>query len=162
MRSSRLVDGAIGLVFAGLGAGIIAGAANMPGLPGMAAGSGFFPTITGAGMVLFGLLLSFQGFFLSGTQESVVTTGRDKAPAEGTTSFISWYRLLVLAALAILIAAMPFVGFIVTGVVFATTIARLGGAGWAGATLFALTATLGLYAVFVHGLHVPLPRGIMG
>ena len=154
MKRRNLPDVLVGLVFAALGVGIIVTASGLRTLPGMAVGSGFFPTITGAGMILFGLALSAQSLVPAGADEEEETSQGGR--------FVSAYSLLVLAALAILLIVMPAAGFIATGIVFSLTIARLGGAGWIGSLVFAVVTTLGLYAVFVHGLRVPLPRGVLG
>lgn len=155
MPKRNLSDAVIGLLFAGLGTGIIVAASGLRTLPGMAVGSGLFPTITGAGMIIFGLVLAAQALF-SGPGNGA------EADESENTGFLSSYAVGMLVALAVLIVAMPRAGFMATGVVFAALIARMGGARWAGAVIFAAMATVGLYAVFVYGLRVPLPRGVLG
>jgi putative tricarboxylic transport membrane protein len=161
MRSRNLSDTVIGLVFAGLGVGIIIAASGLRTLPGMAVGSGLFPIITGGGMIFFGLLLAVQALFFPTLDEVTAAEGGDEDWA-ATGLWVSAYALLTLASLAALMIVMPRAGFIATGVVFATIIARLGGARWWTAGLFAVAVTVALYAVFVHGLRVPLPRGLLG
>jgi putative tricarboxylic transport membrane protein len=161
MRGQDLSDTVIGLVFAGLGVGIIIAASGLRTLPGMAVSSGLFPIITGGGMIFFGLLLAVQALLFSNLADAATGETDDGEPAMAGT-WISAYTLLTLASLAALIIAMPRAGFIATGVVFATVIARLGGARWWTAALFAAMVTIALYVVFVHGLRVPLPRGMLG
>lgn len=147
-------DLALGLVFAGLGGGIIVVASGLPSMGKIGVGSGLFPTITGGGMVVFGLVLALG---------ALRSAGRN-GPADGlpTPKMLRWDVLAILALLAALVLAMPSAGFLVTGAVFAAGAARLGGAPWLGSVLFGIVATVGLYAVFVHALSVPLPRGILG
>ena len=145
-------DLVLGLVFAGLGAGIALQASGLPTMGKLPVGPGLFPTITGVGMVVFGLALAI-GAVLSrqGAIESVAEGG----------PMLRLDVAVVLALLAALVVLMPHVGFLVAGTVFAAGAARLGGAPWIGAILFGAIATAGLYAVFVHALGVPLPRGVL-
>lgn len=156
MKRRNLPDIFVGLIFAALGVGIIVTASGLRTLPGMAVGSGFFPTITGAGMILFGLALSAQSLVPAQVDEE------EEAADPDERRFVSAYSLFALAALAVLLLVMPAAGFIATGIVFALAMARLGGAGWIGSLVFAVVMTLGLYFVFVYGLRVPLPRGVLG
>ncbi|GAB5375608.1 MAG: tripartite tricarboxylate transporter TctB family protein [Acuticoccus sp.] len=145
-------DLTLGLVFMGLGVGIAVKAADLPSMGKIGVGSGLFPTITGVGMVIFGLVLAVGAVLSRGRADG----GLPAAP------MVRWDVLVVLGLLAGLVVLMPPVGFLVTGTVFGALAARLGGAPWLGAILFGAGATAVLYTVFVHGLGVPLPRGILG
>lgn len=147
---------AIGLAFAAGGVGICLHAAGLRSMPGMVVGSGLFPTITGACMILFGLVLA-AGALLAGRVPAPATSA-----APGRSGFFSLYSLAVLALLIALTTAMPPVGFILSGMVFTAAVTRLGGAGWIGSLVFAAAITLALYYVFVFGLRVQLPRGLWG
>jgi len=144
-------DAALGLVFAGLGAGIAVKAADLPSMGQVGVGSGLFPTITGLGMIVFGLGLAIGSMVSRQSPE-------DRVPR---TAMLRWDVVAVLAMLAALVALMPLAGFLVTGTVFAALAARLGGAPWLGAFIFGVLASVVLYAVFVHALGVPLPRGLI-
>lgn len=150
---ARRADVALGLVFAALGAGIAIKASELPAMGKLAVGPGLFPTITGAGMVIFGLALAIGAF--------LARQAAAERPAK-TGPMLRWDVAAILAMLVALVLVMPSVGFLVTGTVFTAGAARLGGAGWVGSTVFGAVATAALYAVFVHALGVPLPRGIFG
>ena len=147
-------DLVLGLAFAGLGAGIAFHASGLPTMGKLPVGPGLFPTITGAGMVVFGLALAIGAVISrpAGSVEEAATGG----------PMLRLDVALILAMLVALVFAMPHVGFLVAGTVFAAGAARLGGAGWIGSVLFGALASAALYAVFVHALGVPLPRGILG
>ncbi|MBJ3774288.1 tripartite tricarboxylate transporter TctB family protein [Acuticoccus mangrovi] len=159
MQRAALADIAIGAAFALGGVGIVLHAAGLKSMPGMVVGSGLFPTITGAGMAVFGLVLAAGAALRSHRMRA---DGEEPLAATAAFKTLSLYGLAVLALLLALVAAMPSVGFPVAGVVLATLVARLGGAGWLGALAFAVVATGTLYVTFVHGLGVPLPAGLIG
>ncbi|WMS44654.1 tripartite tricarboxylate transporter TctB family protein [Acuticoccus sp. MNP-M23] len=144
-------DLVLGLVFAGLGGAIVMEAAGLPKMGNVGVGSGLFPTITGAGMVVFGLVLAIGAVF------AVPMPGK----AIPRPKMLRWDVVAVLVLLAAMVLLLPVAGFLVAGAVFATGVARLGGAPWIGALLFGVIATLLLYTVFVHALGVPLPRGLL-
>ena len=150
---AKRADIALGLVFAALGAGIAVVASDLPTMGKFAVGPGLFPTITGAGMVTFGLALAIGGFLARpAAAERPATTG----------PMLRWDVAAILATLVALVLLMPSVGFLVAGSVFTAGAARLGGAGWIGSAIFGVLATVALYAVFVHALGVPLPHGLLG
>ncbi len=154
MRVKRPADLVLGLVFAALGVGIIAHASGLRSMPGTGVGSGLFPTITGAGMVVFGLVLAAGGL----VRAAAVAEASDPPPIA-----VDWpYAAAVLGGLVAAVVLMPTVGFLITMAIFGTAIGRLGGAGWLTAGLFSTALSAALAAVFVHGLGVPLPRGLLG
>ncbi|MCR8725203.1 tripartite tricarboxylate transporter TctB family protein [Frigidibacter sp. ROC022] len=158
MKARPNSDLLIGLAFTAGGLGICYQAAGLRPMPGMVVGSGLFPTITGAAMCLFGLVLAVESLLRP-------SEGGDAAPGAGPDrrrGALPLYSVLVLVGLALLGALLPSVGFILCGVVFTALVTRLGGAGWTGSLVFALIATFGLYYVFVYGLRVPLPHGLWG
>ncbi len=144
-------DLALGLAFAALGAGIAVEAAGLPTMGNIGVGSGLFPTITGGGMVVFGLILAVGALFPRPMPGMVIPR----------VKMLRWDVAAVLALLAAMIVLLPVAGFLVAGFVFAAAVARIGGARLLGAVLFGAISTLLLYAVFVHALGVPLPRGLL-
>ncbi len=146
----------IGLAFALGGVGIYVHAAGLRSMPGMAVGSGLFPKITGALMVLFGLMLAWSAARVLRRE-----TG-SRSDIAGTGIALSGYSIAVFVGLIVLTAILPTTGFLLGGIVFTALVCRLGGAGWIGSALFGLGMTFALYAVFVHGLGVQLPRGLLG
>ncbi len=147
-------DIAIGLVFLVGGVGIVAHATGLRSMPGTLVGSGLVPTITGVCMAVAGLLLA-AGHIVRGR-----ALAQPKAKQNGAGTW--GYSLAILALLVGFLALMPFAGFLVSGILFTAAVARLGGAGWIGATVSAVALTCTLNIVFVHALGVPLPRGMFG
>lgn len=160
-------DLAIGLAFAAAGLGIWFEAGGLRRMPGMIVGSGLFPQITAAGMILFGTVLAAGA--LLGLRRARAGPARPAAgaaagpPAQpGRPLSLSAYSVAVLAAIVLLAAALPSAGFLLGGLGFAAVVARLGGARWTGSLLVAAVLVGGLYWAFVHGLRVPLPVGPFG
>lgn len=167
MRLLRPRDLLVGLAFAALGAFVVVEAAGLPSMPGMGVGSGLFPTITGAGMIVFGLLLALEGFIpraVATPAESVRPEadagGEGDAPPAPAPLDVP-FAAVVLSGLVLVILLVAPVGFLLTVAVYGAVVARVGGAGLVGAVLFGAVTSAGLYAVFVHGLGVPLPRGLV-
>lgn len=166
MRLHRPRDLLVGLAFAALGAFVVVEAAGLPSMPGMGVGSGLFPTITGAGMILFGLLLALQGFAPGKAglpparvpQEGAEEVGA--APAAPPLDVV--FAAVVLGGLVALILLVRPLGFLLTAGLFGAVVARVGGASLVGAIVFGAAASAGLYQVFVYGLGVPLPHGLLG
>jgi len=158
----KTADIAIGLVFLVGGVGIAVHATGLRSMPGTLVGSGLVPTITGACMAFAGLLLA-AGQFLRGRPPSSSASPPSSPSRARARGADTWgYPLAILALLVGFVALMPFAGFVVSGILFTTGVARLGGAGWIGAAVAAVVLTIALNAVFVHALGVPLPRGMFG
>ncbi|MBO6921966.1 tripartite tricarboxylate transporter TctB family protein [Boseongicola sp. H5] len=164
MRQARAADTIIGLAFVALGSGIIFVASGFRTLPGMVVGSGLFPTVTGAAMILFGLVMALEAarmarrFDPPGDSRATHEVGSD-TPTEDTPPLFYRYTIAVTLALSALIVAMPVIGFLATGFAFTVFAVKLGGGSWIGAILFSAIAVVSLYFVFTQGLRVPLPRG---
>ncbi len=150
MRQSFPMDSALGVVFALGGAAILQQALTMSTLPGMNVGPGLFPSIVGAGMAIMGVALTIQGWMVRDT------------PEDGAQPLVTWFALGIVAALAATIFAMPYLGFLVTGVIFSVVIVLMSGGKWLSAVIFSPIATAGIYFLFMSGFRVPLPRGILG
>ena len=146
----------IGLAFALGGVGIFIHAAGLRSMPGMAVGSGLFPKITGVLMVLFGLMLAVTA------ARGLLRNSGSLSESGGPGIALSGYSIIVFLGLIVLTAILPSIGFLLGGIVFTALVCRLGGAGWIGSALFGIGMTVALYAVFVHGLGVQLPRGVLG
>jgi putative tricarboxylic transport membrane protein len=155
MRIGHAADFVIGLAFAGLGSAIVIVASGFRTFPGMAVSSGLFPKITGAGMIVFGIVLAL----------TTARTARRRLPAPrvdqdaGGQPLPTRYAMAVAIALLVLIVAMPLIGFLASGFLFSAFLVWLGGGRLQGALAFALLATMAVYLVFTYGLRVPLPRG---
>jgi putative tricarboxylic transport membrane protein len=150
MRQAFPIDSALGVVFALGGAAILQQALTMHTLPGMNVGPGLFPSIVGGGMAIMGVALAVQGWAVRDTPD-------DDAPP-----LVTWFAVGIVAALALTIVAMPFLGFLVAGTLFAATIVLMSGGKWLSAIIFSPIASAGIYYLFMSGFRVPLPRGILG
>ncbi|RZA15310.1 MAG: tripartite tricarboxylate transporter TctB family protein [Proteobacteria bacterium] len=125
-------------------------ALTMHALPGMNVGPGLFPSIVGTGMAIMGAALSIQGWI-----------ERD-ARQDETGPLLTWYAIAVVVALGITIFVMPYLGFLVTGVLFSAVIVLISGGKWLSALIFSPIATAVIYYLFTMMFRVPLPRGILG
>jgi hypothetical protein len=165
VRLHRPRDLLVGLAFAALGAFAVIEAAGLPSMPGMGVGSGLFPTITGAGMILFGLILALKGFApgAAGPPPAPAPDPRaeEMGAAEAAPPLDVVFAAVVLGGLVALIFLLRPLGFLLTAGVFGAVVARVGGASLPGAVLFGAAASAGLYQIFVYGLGVPLPRGLL-
>lgn len=150
MRQSFPMDSALGVVFALGGAAILQQALTMQALPGMNVGPGLFPSIVGAGMAIMGVALAVQGWVVRDVPE-------DEAPP-----LVTWFAVSVVIALVAVILAMPFLGFLVAGTLFAAAIVLLSGGRWLSAVIFSPLAAALIYFTFTAVMRVPLPRGILG
>ena len=165
MRTGLAADIVIGLAFAALGTAIIVAASGFRTVPGMAVGSGLFPTMTGSAMILFGLLMAIGAARIARrpVQEEVAGTRQTQGaddPSGGKRRLFDGYAVALIVALLVLIAAMPVAGFLVAGFAFAVFAVRLGGGRWVPAIVFSAIATFCIHFVFTSGLRVPLPPGL--
>lgn len=144
------MDSALGVAFALGGAAILQQALNLPNIAGMNVGPGLFPSIVGGAMALMGIALAIQGWIVRDEPE-------DEAPP-----LVTWFAVGVLVATAAVILAMPVLGFLVAGTIFAFGIVLLSRGGWLSALIFSPIATAAIYCLFTLVLRVPLPRGLLG
>lgn len=150
MRQSFPLDSALGLIFALGGAAILQQALTMQSLPGMNVGPGLFPSIVGAGMAIMGVALTVQGWIVR------------NPPEDESQPLVTWFAIAIVGALAATILAMPYLGFLVAGTLFAAGIVLLSGGKWLSAVIFSPIAAAVIYFTFTAVMRVPLPRGILG
>lgn len=144
-------DSILGLCFALGGAAIFAHALTLTPLPGMTVGPGLFPAIVGAGMALMGAALTIQGWLM-----------RHAAAEADAPPLVTWFAVGIVAATAGVTAAMPYLGFLVAGAIYAAVIVLMSGGRWLAALIFSPIATASIYFLFTLALRVPLPRGLLG
>lgn len=149
MRSIPM-DSVLGVIFALAGAAILQQALNLQPIAGMSVGPGLFPSIVGGAMALLGMALAVQGWVVPVDLE-------DDAPP-----FVTWFAVSILAAIVAVIFVMPYLGFLVSGIIFAFVVVMLSQGGWISALIFSPIATAVIYYLFTMVLRVPLPRGILG
>lgn len=161
----NLADVAIGLCFAAGGAFLAIQALALPTMPGMPAGPGLFPLLTGAGMVLFGLVLAFQAWVAGPSDDLPLIHGEvagEPAPHADRRRLFSPFVLGVLGCTAAAILVMSWLGFLITGVLFTFAIVLMSGGTLRAAIVFSPIAAAAIFLLFSRGFRVPLPHGILG
>lgn len=165
MSRHNLADVALGLIFAAGGAFLAARASALPTMPGMHVGPGLFPFLTGAGMAIFGLVLAVQAW-VAGPADDVPLIPEDAAeetaPPPATSGFFTPFVLGVLGCTAAAIVAMPVLGFLIAGTLFAFAVVLLSGGSLRAALVFSPIAAYAVHLIFVRGFRVPLPHGLLG
>lgn len=164
MTTVNRLDLVISILFTLVGGYVLAGALQMKAMPGMAVGPGLFPSVTGAAMLLLGLVMLLQTWLKRNVlpsqeplyDESVI--GDD----EPETLIDRLYNPLLLLAILAVILLMPVLGFLITCTVFVVAMVLLGGGSWMQAVIFSVVMTGLTYALFVYGLRVPVPAGLWG
>jgi putative tricarboxylic transport membrane protein len=150
----RANDAIAGLVLIVLSAVMIALTASFPEFPGQKYGPSLFPRILGAGLIVCGAVLMWNG----------LASRRAGAP---WVEIAPWARqprrlasfLLVIALLLLYIFVAETVGFIPMALLFLGALFLwLGVRPWI-AAVTAFTGTLVIYWFFASLLRVPLPRG---
>lgn len=150
----RANDAIAGLVLIILSALMIALTASFPDFPGQKYGPSLFPRILGAGLIVCGGILMWNGWAARRAGAPWIEIAPwAKEPRRLATFF------LVIALLLLYIFAAETIGFIPLALLFlATLFLWLGVRPWiAGVT--ALAGTFTIYWFFATLLRVPLPRG---
>lgn len=150
----RIGDLLFGIVVALLGAAVLGYAAGLPPVPGHHYGPGLFPTIIGWGFVGCGTMLALAGW------------KRGERPA-GQLAFPDWRGtprglvLVGLMAVAMLVFVLfgDLIGFRLFAFVTLAAMYLVGGRGLGFSLVVAALVSLGLNALFVNLLGVPLPVG---
>lgn len=150
MKRTVPIDSALGVLFALGGMAILQQALGMHSLPGMSVGPGLFPSIVGGAMALMGVALAVQGWLVPDD------------PEEDVPPLVTWFAVWIVAAIAVTILVLPFLGFLVAGTLFAIAIVLLSRGGWLAAVIFSPIATAVIYFLFTAAMRVPLPRGLLG
>jgi len=162
MKSRSYADVALGVVFALGGLFVLSQALTIRSMPGMPVGPGLFPTITGAAMALFGLVLAVQAWFAPETEEPLLVSEGSEAPPAPKSSLLNPFALGILACVAASIVLIPVLGFLIAGTLLTFAVVLISGGRWLTALIFAPVATALVYAAFVYGFRVPLPHGFLG
>ena len=144
-------DSILGLCFALGGAAIFRPRADAHAAARHDCRAGLFPAIVGAGMALMGAALTIQGWLM-----------RHAAAEADAPPLVTWFAVGIVAATAGVTVAMPYLGFLVAGAVYAAVIVLMSGGRWLAALIFSPIATASIYFLFTLALRVPLPRGLLG
>ena len=165
MKARNYPDIALGGVFTLGGLLVLSQALAIHSMPGLPVGPGLFPTITGGAMAFFGLVLVVQGWLVAPDEDVPLLPDEasgEQAALYARPKFFSPFVLGVLASTAASIFLTPVLGFLITGVLFVFAIVLLSGGKLRSALIFSPIAAFAIYAIFVYGFRVPLPRGILG
>lgn len=150
----RANDAIAGLVLIVLSAVMIALTASFPEFPGQKYGPSLFPRILGAGLIVCGGILMWNGFVSRRAGAAWVEIAPWAREPRRLATF-----MLVIALLLLYIFAAETVGFIPLALMFLGVLfVWLGVRPWIAATT-ALVSTLIIYWFFAILLRVPLPRG---
>lgn len=144
------LDSILGALFVFMGVAIVQQATGLRPMAGMNVGPGLFPTIVGSGMAVFGTALTFQGWM-----------NRHNSKDDGP-KLLTWFAVGIVAATVAVILAMPYLGFLVSGTLFAAVIVLMSGGHWLSAVIFSPIAASVIYFLFTSALRVSLPHGIIG
>jgi hypothetical protein len=149
MRTLELVFNSFWLV---LGLGICAISFKLGLFGPFGPDSGFFPLLAGAAIAGGGALMI--------AQRATPDVHRDVFFPPGASP----RRVVVaLAIMTAMIAALPWIGFVLVGVLGMPLLLRtIGTPSWIFAVLFGITSTASVYLVFDRLLGMPLPRGPIG
>lgn len=150
----RANDAIAGLVLIVLSAVMIALTASFPEFPGQKYGPSLFPRILGAGLIVCGAVLMWNGLASRRAGAPWVEIAPWARQPRSLASF-----LLVIALLLLYIFIAETVGFIPMALLFLGTLFLwLGVRPWI-AAVTAFAGTLLIYWFFASLLRVPLPRG---
>lgn len=116
-------------------------------------GSGFFPTIIGAAIIVVALIL----LVFSLREKETGTTASDSDMAGG------WLSILLLLAY---VAAFNRIGFIISTMIYLffqiLVLAPREKRSWPVTVILSVVAPLFIYGMFVYVINSPLPKGIFG
>ena len=153
--STGVPDTVLGLLFVIGGVVLAITGTRMEGLGGMTIGGGTLPIIIGCAFVLAGGVLAFQG------RPEIAMLRRHAAVLFKREDF-TWFPVTVLVSLGLYILLLESVGFLPLTFLFILLMIRIGGGGLVRGGLYAAFLTVFIYFLFVNGLRVPLPVGILG
>jgi len=150
----KIYDWVSGLLCLCVGLAFVAGGVRMGLGPLDAPGSGFFPTMIGG--ILSALSLALLAATALGKMQAMEPRPFWKEPN-------SWVKVsLVVLSLIFYMAALEYLGYIATTIVFILFLLRfVGKKSWGISLAMALLVSLGSYALFKMALGVYLPRGWM-
>ncbi|MGP9568762.1 tripartite tricarboxylate transporter TctB family protein [Halomonas sp. AOP5-B2-8] len=152
-KNMRLNEALLGAVFILAGLLIIFHANTFPGMPGQMVGPSTFPTIIGSGFFLGGILIAIK-YFKERKKTSLLTVNK------------GWLKKKrILSSLVVIVGSMLFafwieeIGFVLGGVVLATTLLWLEGHRKPLILGCAVAFVMLVYYLLSHQLRVPLPSG---
>lgn len=152
----RANDALSGLLIIVLSFAMIALTANFPEFPGQRYGPSLFPRILGAGLILCGLLLVWNGLAARRAGAPWIEVAPWVREPWRATSFV-----LVIVLLVLYILFAETVGFIPMAIGFLLALFVWLGVRPLTAAATAVAATIVIHWFFATMLRVPLPRGLL-
>ena len=150
----KISDLLFGAMVALLGAAVLVYAAGLPAVPGHYYGPGLFPTIIGWGFVVCGGMLAVSGFRRGERLAGLVEWPDWRRSARGRVQ-----AGLMAAAILVFVMFGDFLGFRLFAFGTLATMYLVAGRAWWFALPVAGAVSIGLNALFVNLLGVPLPVG---
>jgi hypothetical protein len=157
----RIWDRAVALLLLAFSVYMIAAALDMGYFEGRVPGPGFAPSWIGVGLALAAAVVLLGTFYSNRAGERPMNGGT--VPAEGTVRSLRPGTSLLLVPMipGAVLLANPLGMLTALGIMLLAG-ARVLGAPWRSALLFALGLPAAFHLVFVLWLNVPLPRGPWG
>jgi putative tricarboxylic transport membrane protein len=149
----HLSDRLAGLLAAGLGLAVVLFARTFPPMPGQNIGPALFPTLTGVGLLGFGMWMVIADRSTGGAWFRVAEWARRPRMVANFA--------LVIVALVVYALLLPPVGFFLTSMVFLAVLMTAFGAPPRWALPIAVVVTFVIHYVFYSWLRVPLPWGLL-
>jgi putative tricarboxylic transport membrane protein len=151
VRANDVISGLVVIVVA---SAMIALTASIPDFPGQKYGPALFPRVLGAGLILAGALLVWNGLAARRAGAPWVEVAPWAYEPWRVASF-----LLMIAMLVVYIVAAETVGFILTASIFLLSLFLFLGVRWLPAVATTVVVVLAIQYFFASMLRVPLPRG---
>jgi putative tricarboxylic transport membrane protein len=152
MRFSDFLSGSIAALF---GIALVAYARSFPPMPGQSVGPGLFPTMIGAGLIVFGAALAISAARRPRT--ALIELGDWVVKPRMVLNFA-----LVIADLIFYAIAVNHLGFFLTAIVFLSVLWSTFGVNRRLIVPMAVVVTLAVHYMFYSVLRVPLPWGVLG
>ncbi|MEZ5844314.1 MAG: tripartite tricarboxylate transporter TctB family protein [Hyphomicrobiaceae bacterium] len=155
----KLGDRAIGFLTALGGIALLQGSRDLGAPPGQPIGAGFFPS-------LIAIVLIVAGLALAALEQRRISQGADAAPLVRLPEWASsggatFNVLLLLGAIGFFVYAVTPLGFVPTSALITFALSLRLGVRWPAALLTAVVLAVTFHLVFVKGLRVALPPGLL-
>ncbi|WP_120009581.1 tripartite tricarboxylate transporter TctB family protein [Teichococcus vastitatis] len=156
----QLSDRITGLCLVALGGAAVYGATQQPGVPGQDVGPSVFPMVIGLGLIGCGALVALRVGRSFEAPDEVVPPEPGEAMA-APPRFAEWRAFLPPLLLVFYMLAVDTLGFLLVAAAITLVVCLTLGARLRLALPLAVLAPIGIHAVFVRLLRVPLPDGLL-
>jgi putative tricarboxylic transport membrane protein len=156
----QLSDRITGSCLVALGGVTVYGALQQPGVPGQDVGPSVFPMVIGLGLMGCGSLVALRIGHSFEAPDDVVPPEPGEVVAR-PPRFAEWRAFLPPLLLLFYMLAVESLGFLLTAAAISLAVSFTMGARARLALPLAVLAPLGIHAIFVRLLRVPLPDGLL-